>query len=252
MTDDDHRDLWTEADPDLWIAHRHADPDRPRPPADAEEQRVVAALDRTRADLAAHAACTPPMPASVRDGLARALAKETGPSPREGHVPQDPEVREAAERAPRGRGWTESTGRGRFLAAAAAVVALIALGVAVVAGLGGDGGPREQAGGPTTTLEVPDAPVLPRGDGPAALRAGLGRADYGPLADPVRLAGCLAAHGVPPATRPIGARRVVVDGVPGVLLVLPTGVAARFRVLVVGEGCDAGAPLTVSDTLVGR
>jgi hypothetical protein len=45
---------------------------------------------------------------------------------------------------------------------------------------------------------------------------------------------------------------VVVDGREGVLLVLPTGVAARFRLLVVEPGCAAGSPLTVSDALVGR
>jgi hypothetical protein len=44
----------------------------------------------------------------------------------------------------------------------------------------------------------------------------------------------------------------VVDGRAGVLLVLPTGVAARFRLLVVGPDCAPGSPLTVSDTLVGR
>jgi hypothetical protein len=45
---------------------------------------------------------------------------------------------------------------------------------------------------------------------------------------------------------------VVVDARTSMLLVVPTGVAARFRVLVVEPGCRAGSPLTVSDTLVGR
>ncbi|HSK58321.1 MAG TPA: hypothetical protein VK935_04630, partial [Actinomycetospora sp.] len=76
--------------------------------------------------------------------------------------------------------------------------------------------------------------------------------DYGPLATPGRLAGCLAAHGVHAGVRPVGARQVVVDGRPGVLLVLPTGTAARFRLLAVGPDCAAGAPFTLSDTSVGR
>jgi hypothetical protein len=136
---------------------------------------------------------------------------------------------------------------------AAAVVVLVLAGVAVVAGVTGGASSPDQAGpAPTVGATPPEVPALRRDDGPAALRAGLGRTDPGPLADPVRLADCLAAHGVPPDVRPVGAREVVVDGVPGVALVLPTGVAARFRVLVVGAGCARGTPLTVSDMVVGR
>ena len=97
-----------------------------------------------------------------------------------------------------------------------------------------------------------DVPVLRQGDVPSALRSGLGHGDYGPLAAPGRLASCLAGHGVPAGARPAGARQVVLDGAPGVMLVLPTGVAARFRVLVVGPGCSAESPQTLADTLVGR
>jgi hypothetical protein len=112
--------------------------------------------------------------------------------------------------------------------------------------------PPAPSAAPAPPVTVPDVPVLAGGDGPAALRAGLGSTDYGPLAAPGRLAGCLAAHGVPPGVRPVGGRQVVVDGRPGVLLVLPTGTAARFRLLAVGPACAAGAPFTLSDTLVGR
>jgi len=229
VNDDDRRagtGPGPDADPDLWIAHRHADPDHAPEPADDRERRVVAALDRTRADLADHAARTPAMPASLQADLARALTAESRPRP-------------ARRRA--------------MLVAAAAVVVLVLAGAALVAGLAGGAAPREQAGpAPTVGVPPPEVPALRRDDGPAALRAGLGRADPGPLADPARLAGCLAAHGVPPGVRPVGAREVLVDGVPGVALVLPTGVAARFRVLVVGAGCAEGSPLTVSDTVVGR
>lgn len=229
MTDDDRRDDDATDGPDLWIARRHADPDAPLVPADEHERRVVAALDRTRADLADHAARTPAMPASLAADLARALANES-----------------VADRRRRPRA---------LVVAAAVVVLVVGALVGVLVVNGGDPAPREQAGGPTSTLGAPpppDAPVLRAGDAPSALRAGLGRADYGPLADPARLADCLAAHGVPAGVRPVGAREVVVDGAPGVALVLPTGVAARFRVLVVGPGCARTTPLTVSDTLVGR
>jgi hypothetical protein len=229
VNDDRHDDgtgAAAQADPDLWIAHRHADPDHAPEPTDDRERRVVAALDRTRADLADHAAGTPAMPASLQADLARALAGESRPRP---------------------------SRRRALLAAAVVVVVLVLAGAAVVAALAVGAAPREQAGpAPTVGVPPPEIPALRRDDGPAALRAGLGRTDPGPLADPARLAGCLVAHGVPPGVRPVGAREVLVDGVPGVALVLPTGVAARFRVLVVGAGCAPETPLTVSDTLVGR
>ncbi|MFC5136847.1 hypothetical protein ACFPK1_01270 [Actinomycetospora rhizophila] len=203
------------------------DPDRDDLP-DPDDPVVAAALARTRADLAAHGAQAPAMPAGLLGDIDRALAAERATPP------------------------ASSTGRGRprrvLAGAALAVVAAAAAIAAVVASVTGPAAPAPAP----TAAPVPDTPMLSSGDGVSALRAGLGRTDYGPLADPGRLAGCLAAHGVPAGTRPAGARQVVVDGRPGVLLVLPTGVAARFRLLVVEPGCAAGAPLTVSDTLVGR
>ncbi|MEJ2886845.1 hypothetical protein [Actinomycetospora aeridis] len=203
-------------------------PDGPGP-ADPE---VAAALARTRADLAAHGARTPAMPTGLLDDIDRALA---------------------AERADPGGTRTDVPGparpRRRLLAGVAVAVAAAAAVVAVVVASAAT--PSTDAPAPTAA-PVPGTPRLSSGDGVSALRAGLGRADYGPLAAPARLDGCLAAHGVAAGTRPAGARQVVVDGRPGVLLVLPTGVAARFRILVVEPGCGPGTPLTVSDTLVGR
>jgi len=196
---------------------------------------VVTALARTRADLAAYGERTPPMPAGLLADIDAALAAERGVPPVDTPGP----ARRTGRRAV------------LVLVAAAAVVAAVVVGV--LTGVGPAGAPAPSAL-PTTPAPTPDpeVPVLAGGDGPSALRAGLGRSDYGPLGDPGRLAGCLGAHGVPAGARPVGARQVVVDGRAGVLFVLPTGVAARFRVLVVEPGCAAGAPLTLSDTLVGR
>jgi hypothetical protein len=184
------------------------------------------ALERTRADLAAHGARTPAMPPGLLADVDAALARAREPRP-----------------GPRHRGRVLVA----VLAAAAAAVLLVTW---ITAGSGPAPGPAPTAS--PTVPTVPDVAVLAAGDGPAGLRAALGRTDYGPLTDAGRLGGCLAAHGVPAGVRPVGARQVVVDGREGVLLVLPTGVAARFRLLVVEPGCAAGAPLTVSDTLVGR
>lgn len=152
-----------------------------------------------------------------------------------------------------------------FLLVVAALVLLVAVGAATAVATGSDavrpgsvpgpgpGGPLTAAlppgGPPRSTAPVP---VLGRGDLPSALRTGLGAADAGPLTDPARLTACLRAQPAPPALAPVGLRRVVLDGVPGVLVVLPTGVAARFRLLVVGEDCGDGRPATLADTVVGR
>ncbi|GAA4798862.1 hypothetical protein GCM10023200_39650 [Actinomycetospora chlora] len=201
-------------------------PDLPSLPDTATRE----ALERTRADLAAHGARTPAMPPGLLADVDAALARER-----------------AAEAAPPPVRRTPIVGRvlAVVLAAAAAAVLVVTW---VTSGPALPPAPTAAPPAPT----APEVPVLAAGDGPAGLRAALGRSDYGPLADAGRLGGCLAAHGVAAGVRPIGARQVVVDGREGVLLVLPTGVAARFRLLVVEPGCAAGAPLTVSDTLVGR
>ena len=205
---------------------------------DPDDPAVATALARTRADLAAHAARTPPMPEGLLADIDRALAAERAPEG--GSVAAAPG---AAGPTPRRRS------RRAVLAGALAAVAAAAVVAVVVVTAGPSGGPPAPTAAPAPPV---DTPVLAGGDGPAALRAGLGRSDYGPLAAPGRLSGCLAAHGVPAGVRPVGARQVVVDGRAGVLLVLPTGTAARFRLLAVGPDCAAGQPFTLSDTLVGR
>ena len=213
--------------------HHAADDHAGEPPdlPDPEDPAVVTALARTRADLAAYGERTPPMPAGLLADIDAALAAERGVPPVDTPGP----ARRTGRRAV------------LVLVAAAAVVAAVVVGV--LTGVRPAGTPAPSA---LPTTPAPEVPVLAGGDGPSALRAGLGRSDYGPLGDPGRLAGCLGAHGVPAGARPVGARQVVVDGRAGVLFVLPTGVAARFRVLVVEPGCAAGAPLTLSDMLVGR
>ncbi|AEA28765.1 hypothetical protein Psed_6677 [Pseudonocardia dioxanivorans CB1190] len=88
----------------------------------------------------------------------------------------------------------------------------------------------------------------------------------GPLSDPARQAACLAAVGVatPPVRAPsastastppapaLATRRVLVDGAPGVLLVLPTGDLGRFRLLVVDPECGSGGGHVLADQVVAR
>lgn len=89
----------------------------------------------------------------------------------------------------------------------------------------------------------------------ASGRAALGVMDAGPLADRVRLAGCLrsvAVPGVDPEGPLLGARSVELGGRPGVLLVLPGGQVGSFHVVVVDPGCGPGGGQVLRAELVGR
>jgi hypothetical protein len=75
--------------------------------------------------------------------------------------------------------------------------------------------------------------------------------DPGALADPGTRAACLRAAGVTgPAEPLLGARQVVLDEVPGVLLVLPSGTLGRFRLLVVDSGCGSGGGRVLADRTI--
>ena len=250
---------------------RHGDGGRPR----AGEEELFAALDRTRADLAA--APLPPLPAGFAARMAAELDAErargaagASPSPtpppdcpasppspasRSG-APSRPPSRRAGSRADRPGGSRRPARRRRALAyglVALAVVAVVTGGL--VAGTPAAPGPAPTAAPPGPPHPAPatvPVPVPVSGADPVrALRAGLGARDPGPLADPARRAACLVAHGLPAGTVPLGSRQVLVDGRPGTLLVLPTGQAARFRLLVVGPGCAPAVPDTLADLTVG-
>ena len=132
---------------------------------------------------------------------------------------------------------------------ALAAVAVVTGGL--VAGTPAAPGPAPTAAPPVPPTPAPGAVPVSGADPVRALRAGLGARDPGPLADPARRAACLVAHGLPAGTVPLGSRQVLVDGRPGTLLVLPTGQAARFRLLVVGPGCAPAVPDTLADLTVG-
>ena len=212
-----------------------------------------AARARVAADLASLSA--PPLPAHVLAGIDRALAAE-----RARDDTGDPRAAGPGATAPRP---TRGSRRGVLLLVGLVAALLLAVGVGGTlrshegspsAAPGPPTGPGIPASAPADPPGAPGAgvPALGRADLPRALRGGLGAADPGPLSDPPRLAACLRAQPLPAAAPVLGARRVVLDGTPAVLLVLPTGTAARFRLLVVGDDCAAGRPATLSDTVVGR
>ena len=202
---------------------------RTRVTADPRAREVLAALDATLADL--RNLPTPAIPGRVASRLDAALAAEI-------HAARA--FRPAAPVVDLTRRRRRTAWGGLLVAVAAAVVVgVVALGT----------GPLETAGSPRA--ERP-ALALSGGELGNGLDDALGALDFGPLSRPAALRACLDANGVPPGGAPLGAREVTLDGRPGVLLVLPTGEIARFRLLVVGPGCGPGNPSLLADDIVGR
>jgi hypothetical protein len=226
------------------MAQRASDPDDPDDVAD------LAALDAELPDAARaaarrRAARSDPRSAEVLDALAATRAELTAlPEP---EVPPATAARwEAALAAERDRsrpagGAVEKSPptprrrrlRPRFvlaLSAAAAVVAAVVLGA-----------PR------------PAPPVLTvsQVDLVAVATSAVGIVDVGDLVDPARREACLRAV-LPDAARErlLGGRRVVLDGRPGVLLVLATGTRGQLHVVTVDPRCGpAGGTLLAQVTV---
>ncbi|MCX6462058.1 MAG: hypothetical protein NTW05_00480 [Pseudonocardiales bacterium] len=88
----------------------------------------------------------------------------------------------------------------------------------------------------------PARPDVGRVDLVAVARSTVGLDDLGPLTDPGRRAECLRRVGI--GGEVAGGRTVRFEGVPGVLLVLTTGVRGAFRVVVLDDACSR----TLADT----
>ena len=182
--------------------------------ADPQGAAVLDALAATRAELAA--AGEPELPPALAARWAAALAAEPA-------VVQPP-------RAPR------RPGRRRVLLAAAAVAAAAASAAGVV-GLG-------TSGQPVLTVS--------RVDLVAVATSTVGTVDVGALADPGRREACLRAVLQDAAgERLLGGRRVVLDGRPGVLLVLATGTRGGLRVVTVDPGCGPAGGALLAQVRVG-
>ncbi|WP_018330372.1 hypothetical protein [Actinomycetospora chiangmaiensis] len=216
-------------------AARHGDGGSPRP----GEEDLFAALDRTRADLAA--APRPAAPPDLTASLLAAVAAERAAGP----ATSTPAPSSAPSPLPSRR--RVRVPRGRWVAAAVSTAAAAAVLAVVV--LGSGGGLTPPAAAPTAAPATGSPVVLTSGDLPRALRSGLGARDG--TAAPAARTACLVAHGEPAGTVPLGSRAVVLDGRPGTLYVLATGRAARFRLLVVGPACAPGSPDTLGDVTVG-
>jgi hypothetical protein len=196
---------------------------RRRARTDPQVAGQLAALDRVRRDLAAlgaDAASAPEVPPAVAARVGTALrslpASSTGP---------------VAGRSV--SGWRAATA----VAGVLATLAAAGIGSAVLLRNESPGAPADDA--------IPSSTSAPRAPGGVPLRDDeiLGLltrpVDPGPLAAPQRLASCLSGLGYPASASPLGARPLLVNGRPGVLLLLPGDVPRRIDAIVVAPNCSS-------------
>jgi hypothetical protein len=186
---------------------------------DPRAAAVLDALAATRAELAGLA--TPEVPAAVVARWTDALAAEPPLAGGRGDIGHGDIEHGDIERV-RNRGPLSGSRRRWRLLAAAALVAVV-----VGAGLGA-----------LVSAPAPSPPAVTPVELVALGRTAVGTMDVGALADPGRRAACLRA--VAPAAAGealLGGRRVVLDGRPGVLLVLATGTTGGLRIVTVDPGC---------------
>ncbi|AKS31618.1 hypothetical protein [Mycolicibacterium goodii] len=186
---------------------------------------MLAALDRVRRDVAELGPETaPPVPAEVSAKLIAALR--------------------TAETPARVRRWR----RLGAVVGGGAVLAAVAVGVATL--------PRQEPAPQAPTAQFGHITAKPRptdvGLTEQQLLAVLAvPPDYGPLADPARRTGCLAALGYPPGVHVLGARPLQVGGRAGVLFLLPEDRPGTLAALVVPADCGSGdAPEPIARTVL--
>lgn len=229
----------------------------PRVQADPEARAVLAALDATVADLAALPA--PPMPEHLAARIDAALTAEAHPSqPTQTTAASGPHRGPAAVPAaspgppppPPGAAVVDLAARRRKRRGTIAGASLLTVAAAAAGFIAVIGIDNETAGTPQASEQQPLA--LTRDSMDDALNQVMSESDFGPLSQPDALEECLSANGMDQAVEPLGAREITLDGRPGVLMVLPTGQEAEFRMLVVGPDCGPGNPSLMADHLVGR
>ncbi|HEY2694544.1 MAG TPA: hypothetical protein VGJ45_03690 [Pseudonocardiaceae bacterium] len=221
----------------------------PRVRADPTADAMLTALDATRADLAdLTTAAPPPMPADFAARLDAAIDAEVQSRAAAGIAPVV-DINAARDRPRRAKRDPKQTRRLALTASLVGVAAaLIGAAIVVLPGLGSSPPSTSQnaGGAPTSQLSVNSGQL-----GSVALAQALHKSDYGPLANPQQLSGCLKANGQDPNEKPVGAMQITLDGKPGTLLVLTTGVLAQYRLLVVGPSCSATSSATLANQVIG-
>jgi hypothetical protein len=196
---------------------------------------MVAGLDRVRRDLAelgADAASAPDVPDDVADRVAGALRTASGTIPTH------------AARRPVDRIRT-------IVAVIGAAAALVAAAVGTLM-LIRTPAPQSSPSPTIESMTVPQSPgTLPLSD--REILALLSQPpDFGPLADPQRRASCLSGLGYSSSTTVVGARPLVVNDRPGILLLLSGASPKTVAAVVVAPNCNSASTGLLAETVVAR
>ncbi len=201
-------------------------------------QHILRGLSRARGDVAAlgsDARSAPPAPAAVVERVRAAL--RSAPPLAGGR---------AAHAA---RPGTSPARAAAALAGAIAVVVAIGLGTAALLHART---PAPSAPETAQHITVPArTAVIPLS---AAQIFGLldRNPDYGALSDPARRSSCLRGLGYPGSATVLGAQPATVNGLPAILLVLPSDSADAVDVVAVSPNCSSANTGLVADTVVRR
>ncbi|WP_439030902.1 hypothetical protein [Gordonia terrae] len=219
------------------LSERVADHIRARIADDPAAQSILDGLDRTVADLRSTGPEITAAPDPVRVDVEATLTALRGSV-------QEPTHLDTRRRV---RGSSPDGGRasvGRWLAAAAAVLVVVAGSVGIFRMLSSPDAPPPQAR-PAPTQPAPD-PV-----GTATALSVLGRTDGAPFGSVAALRRCTAAHLIPVHVVIVGSGRITVRGTAAAAILMSTGVAGRFDALIVGLDCDTGNPAFISRSVIG-
>ncbi|WP_238421938.1 hypothetical protein [Gordonia sp. 'Campus'] len=205
---------------------------------DRVAQSILAGLDRTVADLRASGPEMTAVPDPVRADVEATLAALAG----SGQGPTVLDARRRVRESPSPQDRRMSAGR--WLAAAAAVLVVVAGSVGIFRMVSSPDASPPQAR-PATAQPTPD-PV-----GAATALSVLGRTDGAPFGSVAALRRCTAAHLIPVRVVIVGSGPITVRGTPAAAILMSTGVAGRFDALIVGVDCDTGNPAFISRSVIG-
>jgi len=217
----------------------------PRDPVDPLDPVALAELDAglpddAEAAVRRRAAATDPRAAEVLDALAATRAELAAA----GDPELPPEVAARWTAALAAEPTTQQpvqAGRGSFRRRLLLATAAAATVVGVVAAVGA-----------LTPRPAQPALAVSRVDLVAVATSTIGTMEVGDLADPARREACLRAVLPAAAGRQLlGGRRVVLDGEPGVLLVLATGTRGGLHVVTVDPDCGPGGGALLAQVRVG-
>lgn len=229
---------------------------------DPHARRVLAALDRTVADLGSAPLGEVNVPQAVADRTSETLAAIRAESASAEPLKGDPVDSQPQHLAPvvarqpiapprHGRARGRRALVAALVAASIVVIAVAAVGLIMASQRTPSTRPVQAApSAQTRSGTVPAPPTLDHADRPAAVSV-LGRVSGAPFGSIAALRRCTAANGVPPDTPVLGSGPVRIGGADRIVILLGTGVAGRFIALVVERGCDTGNPATLSRTTIG-